>query len=142
MPGVLNFMRLLRAVDHGLHRRSKQMAATLSVTGPQRLVIRLAARYPPATAGELAQMLHVHPSTLTGVLQRPRGPRDPAARAGIERRPPRARFRVTPRGRKIDVLRTGTAEALVTRRSRRWRGRPRRRRAFAGGDRAGDVERE
>jgi DNA-binding MarR family transcriptional regulator len=106
-------MRLLWAVDHGLHRRSKQMAATLSVTGPQRLVIRLAARYPPATAGKLAQMLHVHPSTLTGVLQRleARGillrEQDPSDGR-------RARFRVTPKGRKIDVLRTGTAEALVT----------------------------
>ena len=41
--------RLLWAVDHGVRRRSKQMAATLGVTGPQRLVIRLAARYPQAS---------------------------------------------------------------------------------------------
>ena len=113
LEGVLNFMRLLWAVDHGLQRRSKQMEATLGVTGPQRLAIRLVARFPEITAGELAQMLHVHPSTLTGVLQR-------LVTRGIllrEQDPDdgrRARFRVTAKGRKIDGLRTGTAEALVT----------------------------
>jgi len=113
LEGVLNFMRLLWAVDHGLQSRSKQMAVNLGVTGPQRLVIRLAARSPHITAGQLAQMLHVHPSTLTGVLQRleSRGillrEQDPADGR-------RALFRVTSRGRRIDQLRSGTAEAVVT----------------------------
>jgi hypothetical protein len=33
---TLEFMRLLWAIDHGLQRRSKQLASTLGVTGPQR----------------------------------------------------------------------------------------------------------
>jgi DNA-binding MarR family transcriptional regulator len=113
LEGVLNFMRLLWAVDHGLQSYSKQMASTLGVTGPQRLVIRLAARFPQIAAGQLAEMLHVHPSTLTGVLQRleARGilvrEQDPADGR-------RALFRVTPKGRKIDQTRSGTAEAAVT----------------------------
>ena len=113
LEGVLNFMRLLWAVDHGLQSRSKQMAAELGITGPQRLVIRLAARYPQITAGHLAQLLHVHPSTLTGVLQRLE------ARGLLQRQQDpsdgrKALFRVTPKGRKLDQTRTGTAEAAVT----------------------------
>ena len=63
-------MRLLWAVDHGLQRRSKRMAATLGVTGPQRLVIRIVGRFPGISAGRLASILHLHPSTLTGILRR------------------------------------------------------------------------
>jgi DNA-binding MarR family transcriptional regulator len=105
-------MRLLWAVDHGLQSRSKQMASELGVTGPQRLVIRLAARFPQSTAGQLAAMLHVHPSTLTGVLQRLE------SRAIIQRESDpadgrRALFRLTNKGRRIDQLRSGTAEAVV-----------------------------
>ena len=42
----------------------------LGVTGMQRVVIRLIGRFPSVTAGRLAELLHVHPSTLTGVLKR------------------------------------------------------------------------
>jgi trehalose 6-phosphate phosphatase len=66
----LEFLRLLWAIDHGLHKRSKRMAATLGVTGPQRLVLRVVGGSPGISAGELAEVLHLHPSTLTGVLRR------------------------------------------------------------------------
>ena len=49
----LDFMRLLWAVDHGLQQRSKRMAAEIGLTGPQRLVIRIAVVSPvarPATS--------------------------------------------------------------------------------------------
>jgi len=38
---AIDFLRLIWAVDHALQRRSKSMAATLGITGPQRLVIRI-----------------------------------------------------------------------------------------------------
>jgi DNA-binding MarR family transcriptional regulator len=113
LEGVLNFMRLLWAVDHGLQSRSKHMASALGVTGPQRLVIRLAARFPQITAGQLASMLHVHPSTLTGVLQRLEA-RSILVRESDPADGRRALFRVTAKGRRIDQLRSGTAEAVVT----------------------------
>src|SRR5688572_10921067 len=72
---VLDFMRLLWAVDHALQQRSKQMLQTHGITGPQRLVLRVVGRYPGIAAGELANVLHVHPSTLTGVLKRLEKPR-------------------------------------------------------------------
>src|SRR5262245_19404785 len=67
---VLEFMRLLWAVDHTLSSASKRMDAAIGVTGPQRLVIRIVGRYPGISAGDVAALMHVHPSTLTGVLSR------------------------------------------------------------------------
>jgi DNA-binding MarR family transcriptional regulator len=67
---VLDFMRLLWRVEHGLQSASKQMEATLGITGPQRLVLRIVTDRPGLSAGELANIVHLHPSTITGILQR------------------------------------------------------------------------
>ena len=67
---VLDFMRLIWALVHALQSASKRMATKVGMTGPQRLVIRIVGQRPGLSAGELAEILHVHPSTLTGVLQR------------------------------------------------------------------------
>lgn len=111
---VLEFMRLLWAVDHGLQSTSKRMEATLGITGPQRLVLRLVGRFPGITAGALAQILHVHPSTLTGVLKRLE------KRGLIERKSDpldgrKALFALTETGRALDIPSTGTVEAAVQR---------------------------
>jgi MarR family transcriptional regulator, organic hydroperoxide resistance regulator len=70
LPDVLRFMQLLWAVVHGLQRTSKRMTTTVGVTGPQRLVLRVVDLLPGISAGDLAAVLRVHPSTLTGVLER------------------------------------------------------------------------
>jgi DNA-binding MarR family transcriptional regulator len=111
---VLDFMRLLWAVDHGLQSTSKRMESTLGVTGPQRLVVRLVGRFPGITAGTLAQILHVHPSTLTGVLKRLE------KRGLLERKSDpldgrKALFALTEAGRALDVPSAGTVEAAVQR---------------------------
>lgn len=67
---VLDFMRLLWSVEHGLQSTSKRMEATLGITGPQRLVLRIVTARPGLSAGELARIVHLHPSTITGILQR------------------------------------------------------------------------
>src|SRR4051812_43132030 len=67
---VIECMRLLWAVDDGLEAWSKQMDTLYGVTGPQRLVIRFVGRHPGIAAGRLAEILHVHPSTLAGILGR------------------------------------------------------------------------
>jgi len=111
---ALDFMRLLWALDHGLQRRSKRMEVELGVTGMQRVIIRLIGRYPDAAAGRLAELVHVHPSTLTGVLKRlvDRGfikrERDPND-ARI------SRFTLLPPGENIDSTQAGTVEAAVRR---------------------------
>ncbi|HEX5754417.1 MAG TPA: MarR family transcriptional regulator [Archangium sp.] len=111
---VLEFMRLLWAVDHGLQSTSKRMEATLGLTGPQRLVLRLVGRFPGITAGRLAQIMHVHPSTLTGVLKRME------KRGLLERKSDpldgrKALFALTDAGRALDVPSEGTVESAVQR---------------------------
>jgi MarR family transcriptional regulator, organic hydroperoxide resistance regulator len=67
---VLDFMRLLWSIEHGLQRTSKSMQAKLGITGPQRLVLLIVSRSPGISPGELARVVRLHPSTITGVLQR------------------------------------------------------------------------
>lgn len=67
---VLDFLRLLWAIEHELKSTSKYMQKRLGITGPQRLVLRIVGRFPDISAGEVAEILHLHPSTLTGVIER------------------------------------------------------------------------
>jgi DNA-binding MarR family transcriptional regulator len=107
-------MRVLWAVDHALQSASKRMAKSLGVTGPQRLVIRFVGRFPGISAGRLAKILHLHPSTLTGILER-------LGRRGLirRRRDPddgrRLVLALTRKGRSLDVVTTGTIEATLGR---------------------------
>ncbi len=109
---TLEFMRLLWDLDNRLQSASKRMADTLGVTGPQRLAIRMIGLRPAITATELAQLLHLHKSTLTGVLARLE------TRALIRRTidPTDARvhrFSLTSEGQKLNRQKSGTIEARV-----------------------------
>src|SRR6187402_1158859 len=105
-------MQLLWAVAHGLESASKRMHAELGVTGPQRLVIRIVGHHGRISAGALAQVLHVHPSSLTGVLKRLelggliRRESDP-----FDRR--RALLELTRRGMRMNHQKQGTIEAAI-----------------------------
>lgn len=112
LPEVLQFMRLLWALVHGLQRSSKRMLGSLGVTGPQRLVLRVVGLFPGISAGALAVVLHVHPSTLTGVIAR-------LVRQGLLLRDVRREDRrrsllyLSSRGARINASRAGTVEAVV-----------------------------
>jgi DNA-binding MarR family transcriptional regulator len=88
------------------------MKARLGVTGPERMILRLVGRSPGVAAGELARILRVHPSTLTGPLKR-------LVRRGLLVRrvdgadARRALFTLTARGETIDRMRRGTVEAAI-----------------------------
>jgi DNA-binding MarR family transcriptional regulator len=112
LPEVLDFMQLLWAVVHGVERSSKGMAADLGVTGPQRLVLRVVGLFPGVSAGDVAAVLHVHPSTLTGVLQRliAQGMLVRIADPGDRRR---AVLRLAAKGAGINAKRRGTVESAV-----------------------------
>ena len=109
---VLEFLRLIWALDHALQKASRRMKSALGVTGPQRLVIRIVCRFPGIAAGGVAELLHVHPSTLTGILKR-------LERKGLvsRRSDPRDRRRaflgVTEKGKRIDAAEAGTVEAAA-----------------------------
>jgi MarR family transcriptional regulator, organic hydroperoxide resistance regulator len=111
---VLDFMRLLWAMDHSLQAVSKSMNARLEVTGPQRLVIRIVGLFPEISAGELADIMPLHPSTLTGILHR-LVERGCISRTQDSADGRRALFHLTKKGQEIDAVRGGTVEAAVRR---------------------------
>lgn len=113
LDSVLDFMRLLWSIEHGLQRISKRMENDIGITGPQRLVLRVVGQFPGLSATELAHIIRLHPSTITGILQRL------AARGLLERtRDPsdtrRARLRLTPKATIYRRPSRGTVEAVVT----------------------------
>jgi DNA-binding MarR family transcriptional regulator len=112
LPDVLQFMQLLWAVVHALERTSKRMTGEIGVTGPQRLVLRVVGLSPGLSAGDLAAVLHVHPSTLTGVLQRLVSQRL-LVRSDDPRDRRRAILRLTRRGARANAVRKGTVEAAI-----------------------------
>lgn len=110
----LDFLGTLWALEHALQAASKRMYQRLGITGTQRFVIRMLGRLPGIGAGELAVLLHDHPSTLTGVLARlvdqgliTRGVHPDDRRKAV--------LRLTDAGREVDLLREGTIEAAVSR---------------------------
>ncbi len=113
LPEVLQFMRMLWALVHGLDRASKRMGQDLGVTGPQRLALRVIGLFPDISAGQLAHMLHIHPSTLTGILQR-LIEQQLVERTALTSDRRRAQLRLSRRGAKIDRLNTGTVESAVS----------------------------
>lgn len=112
LPDILQFMQLLWAVVHGFETTSKRMASTMGVTGPQRLVLRVVGLFPGVSAGDLAAVLRVHPSTLTGILQRLVAQRL-LRRANDPRDRRRAVLRLTARGARVNATTLGTIEAAV-----------------------------
>lgn len=108
----LNFLRLLKGVTHRIQARSNRMQRTQGVTSPQRLAVRILGRYQGIGTGELARLMGVKPSTVSGILHRL------AAGRYIERRPDprdsrRTRLYLTRRGRSVEGLRSGTVEATL-----------------------------
>jgi MarR family transcriptional regulator, organic hydroperoxide resistance regulator len=108
----LQFMRVLWGLVHTLQKASKRMGRDLGVTGPQRLVIRIVGLSPGISAGALARLLHVHPSTLTGVLQR-LWKQGTISRAADPVDGRRAVLYLTRRGEEINSAMRGTVEAAV-----------------------------
>jgi DNA-binding MarR family transcriptional regulator len=110
---VLDFMRLLWSIEHGLQRMSKRMEGELGITGPQRLVLRVVGQFPGLSAGELAHIVRLHPSTITGILQRlvARGLLERTRDPGDSRR---ARLRLKPSALVHTRTSQGTVEKTVT----------------------------
>jgi DNA-binding MarR family transcriptional regulator len=111
-PDVLELMRVIWALDHALQSRSKAMASALGVTGPQRFVLRVVEDAPGISSGQLAEYLHLHPSTLTGVLQR-LDQRKLLRRKKDPRDARRMQLELTPAGRKVLKNKRTSVEAVV-----------------------------
>lgn len=111
---ALDFMRLLWRIEHSLQSRSKQMKAAIGVTGPQRLVLRIVDQYPDLSAGELARIIRLHPSTVTGVVQR-LVEKKLLARVGDATDRRRVQLRVRPEAKRYTRRSAGTIESGVAR---------------------------
>jgi DNA-binding MarR family transcriptional regulator len=111
---VLEFMRLIWAVDHELQSVSKRMEVTLGLTVPQRMALLLLGRSPGLLASDLADLLHLHPGTISGVVARLESA-GMLVRAGDADDGRRQRLVLTARGRKSNLRRAGTFQAAVRR---------------------------
>ncbi len=111
---VREVLGLLWRANHELEMLSKRMIRTLGVTGPQRMVLRIVMANAGISAGAIAEAGRIHPSTLTGILERlvRRGflartrDRDDARRAVLS---------ITASGRTAANARSGTVEAAMVR---------------------------
>ena len=90
------------------------METVLGITGPQRFVLRIVGRFPAVSPGELAHIVQLHPSTITGILQR-------LARKRLLIREPdpydkrRQRLRLSEKGKLFTRVAQGTVESAVRR---------------------------
>jgi DNA-binding MarR family transcriptional regulator len=109
---TLDFLRLLWSIEHHLQSTSKLMESRLGITGPQRLVLKVVEQFPGISAKEVAHVVRLHPSTITGILQR-------LTRKGLILRAAdpvdtrRVRLRIQPAARRFTQRSKGTVESAV-----------------------------
>ena len=70
LGGPLDFLRFIWAIEHELQSASKTQARKTGVTERQRLVLKILGKQAGASASDIAGILHLHPSTMTGIIQR------------------------------------------------------------------------
>jgi DNA-binding MarR family transcriptional regulator len=111
---ILEFIRRMWAVDHELQRVSKRMVERIGLTAPQRLAVRFIGRQSGVTLGQLAELLHLHAGTVTGIVRR-------LEELGLvvqtrsDEDTRRRHLALTVKGRQLDRRRKGTVEAAVRR---------------------------
>jgi DNA-binding MarR family transcriptional regulator len=93
-------VRCLRRLFKGLHEHSKAMQRKVGLSAPQAWALTILAEEPGLSLGDLAERMHAHPSTVSGIVDRLVGGRsvdrrsDPEDRRGI-------RLSLTPSGRRL-----------------------------------------
>jgi DNA-binding MarR family transcriptional regulator len=111
---VLVFIRVMWSVDHELQRVSKRMVASIGLTAPQRLALRFIGLNPGVTPGRLAELLHLHPGTVTGIVSRLQSlALVVRERSADDTR--RVHLRLSAAGQRLNRRRRGTVEAAVRR---------------------------
>src|SRR5215203_1953740 len=111
---ALDFLRVLWAINHGLATTSRYMKSKYGITGRQRLIVQVVNEFPGISAGDLAKVLHLDPSTLTGVLQQ-MGQRGLLQLQPDVRDRRRLRIQLTTKGRRLSHMAVGAIEAAVSR---------------------------
>ncbi len=110
---ALEFLQRLWRLDHALARLSSRMETRLGITAQQRLVIRCVGTCPRISPGQLAELMHVDPGTVSAALRRlERMGLLERHRDAVDRR--RIALELTARGHSLDGPTTGTVEEAVT----------------------------
>ena len=102
------------SVDHELQRVSKRMVSRMGLTAPQRLALRFIGIRPGLTPGALADLMHVHPGTVTGFMRQ----LEEISLIRITRSDQdtrRLHLELTRKGRVMNRRSSGTVEAAVRR---------------------------
>jgi DNA-binding MarR family transcriptional regulator len=111
---VLEFIRQMWAVEHELQRVSKRMVSRMGLTAPQRLAVRFVGRRAGLTLGELAEVLHLHAGTVTGIVRRLEELGLVVQTRSVEDSR-RRHLTLTPEGQRVNRQQKGTVEAAVRR---------------------------
>lgn len=111
---ALDFLNGLWAVNHGLATASHYMKSKYGVTGRQWLIVKVVNEFPGISAGKLAKVLCLDPSTLTGCLKQM------SSRGLLLLQPDtrdrrRLRIQLTTKGRRMSRMAVSTIEAAVLR---------------------------
>lgn len=111
---AMEFLEPIWALNHALERLSGTMTLRVGVTVQQGIILRCLARYPGLPAGQLAELLHVDPGTVSAALRR-------LEHKGLvsRRRDPKDRRRsalgLTRKGRELSRVAARPAESAVER---------------------------
>ena len=70
LSDITSVIQSLRRITKAIHEFSKAVDREFGITGPQLWALRTIQELGSCSAGELANRLCVHPSTITGVIQR------------------------------------------------------------------------
>lgn len=111
---TLRVWKRIWALSFGLNARSKQMAATIGVSGEERLVIRFIAQRPHGTPRMLGAALNMDARTVTRIVRRLEKRGFLTYRSAAAQRD-RVLPMLTLRGLRVDRERRGTVEAAVLR---------------------------
>jgi DNA-binding MarR family transcriptional regulator len=111
---VLEFIRQMWAVDHELQRVSKRMVSRIGLTAPQRLALRFIGRHAGLTLGSLAELLHLHAGTVTGIVRRLEA-LDLVVQTRSVEDSRRRHVSLTAKGQRVNRQSKGTVEAAVRR---------------------------
>ncbi|HPH64452.1 MAG TPA: MarR family transcriptional regulator [Kofleriaceae bacterium] len=109
----LAFLQRLWRLNQALELLSARMERSLGITAQQRLVLRCIGRSPKVTPGQLAELLHLDPGTISAAIKR-LGAKGLIERTKDETDSRRALLTLSKVGRRLDIANSdGTVEGCV-----------------------------
>lgn len=67
---IAEIMQGLRRIFRAIHEYSRDVQQSFGITGPQLWALKTVRSHAPISLGELATRMHLHPSTVSGVVDR------------------------------------------------------------------------